>query len=248
MKKILVIGGILVGLGIVGVVMTAFFLGNIVTAGVNRFAPQITQTKVTLAGAAISPLNGSGTLSGLVVGNPKGWSDADLCSLGKIHLDVQPFSILGDHIVINEISIEAPEFNYETKIVASNVGDLLKTIQQISGSSAAPQATTKTGKPIKFEVKKFRLQNGWVRLGVGPAAMKLPMPPVALDNLGTSEGGITPDQLTVAIMRSVTPSVIAATTQAIGKLGGTAGAATAEGVKQIGAGIKGLFGGDKKKP
>jgi len=248
MKKLLLIGGIIVGLGIVGVVVTSFFLGNIVTAGVNNFAPGLTQTKVVLASATISPLSGRGTLHGLVVGNPKGWSDANLCSMGKIHVDLAPFSIFGDHIVVNEILIEAPEFNYETKIVASNVADLLKNIEQITGGKDAPQATTKSGQPIKFEVKKFRLQNGWVRLGVGPAAMKLPMPPIALDNLGTSEGGITPDQLVFAVMKSVTGSVVSATTQAAGKIGGTAGAAAAEGVKKTGEAIKGLFGGDKKKP
>lgn len=246
MKKLLIIGGILVGLGIVGVGVTAFFLGNIVTAGVNRFGPPITQTTVVLQSASISPLSGSGTLSGLVVGNPKGWSDAPICSLGKIHLDVQPFSILGDHVVINEISIDAPEFNYETKIVASNVNDLLKNIESLTGSSTS-QATAKNGKPIKFEVKKFRLQNGWVRVGVGPAALKLPMPPLSLDKLGTSEGGITSDQLVFAVMRALTPNIIAATTQAAGKLVPTAGAAAVEGVKQVGEGIKSLFGGDKDK-
>jgi hypothetical protein len=245
MKKLLVIGSIVIGLGLVGVIVTSFFLGNIVTAGVNSFAPKITQTKVTLAGASISPLTGSGTLSGLVVGNPKGWSDANLCSMGKIHLDVAPFSILGDHIIVNEISIEEPEFNYETKIVASNVADLLKNIEQLTGGKDKPQATTKSGQPIKFEVKKFRLQNGWVRLGMGPAAMKLPMPPIALDNLGTTEGGITPDQLVLAVMKSVTGSVVSATSQAAGKIGGTAGAAAAEGVKKTGEAIKGLFGGKK---
>lgn len=251
MKKLLVIGGILVGLGLVGAVVTAFFLGNIVTAGVNRFGPQITQTTVKLGGASISPLSGSGTLSNLVVGNPKGWSDADLCSLGKIHIAMQPFSILGDHVIIDEVTIEAPEFNYETKIVASNVGDLLKNIEALTGGSSGAQATTKTGTPIKFEVKKFRLQNGWVRLGVGPTALKLPMPPVALDDLGTAQGGITSDQLVFAVMRSVTPSVIAATAQAVGKLVPTTGAATVEGLKNAGSAIKGLFGGskdEKKKP
>jgi hypothetical protein len=226
----------------------SFFLGNIVTAGVNSFGPKITQTKVVLGSASISPLSGGGTLSNLVVGNPKGWSDADLCSLGKIHVSVQPFSILGDHIIVNDISIEAPEFNYETKVVASNVGDLLKTISDLSGGKDAPQATTKSGKPIKFEVKHFHLQNGWVRLGVGPAAMRLPMPPIELTDLGTTEGGITPDQLVFAVMKSVTGSVVSATTAAAGKIGGTAGAAAAEGMKNVGGAIKGLFGGDKKKP
>src|ERR1019366_7283215 len=133
MRKLLIIGGIIVGLGIVGVGVTSFFLGNIVTAGVNNFAPRLTQTKVVLGSAAISPFSGRGTLYGLIVTNPKGWSDANLCSLGKIHVDLAPFSIFGDHIVINEIVIDAPEFNYETKIIASNVHDLLKNIEQVTG-------------------------------------------------------------------------------------------------------------------
>lgn len=247
MKKLLIIGGVIVGLGLIGIFVMAFFLGSIVTAGVNNFAPKITQTKVTLASASISPLTGSGSLNGLVVGNPAGWSDADLCSLGKVHVDVQPFSILGDHIIINEIVIEAPEFNYETKIVASNVGDLMKRLTELTDGNHAPVVTNKAGTPLKFEVKKFRLQNGWVRLGVGPAALKLPMPPVSLDDIGTAEGGVTASQMVFAVMRSVTPNVISATTQAAGKLVPTAGAAAAEGAKQAVEGIKGLFGGAKKK-
>ncbi len=233
MKKILlIVSASVVALVAIGAVVMWFFLGSIVTAGVNSFGPKITQTKVVLAGAKISPFTGSGTLTGLEIGNPTGWSDANLASLGRIHLDVAPLSLLGDHIVINEISIEAPEFNYETKLVNSNVAALLKNIEQFTGGKdpAKPEAG---GKSVKFAVKKFRLQNGWVRVGVGPAALKLPMPPIELTNLGTAEGGITPDQLVVAVMRSVTTSIVSATTQAAGKIGGTAGAAAAEALKGL---------------
>jgi hypothetical protein len=246
-KKLIIIGGALFAVGLIAFVSLYFFLGSVVTAGVNRFAPQLTQTKVVLESATISPLSGRGTLKGLVVGNPKGWSDNNLCSLGQIHLDVVPFSILGDHIVINEISIEAPEFTYETKIISSNVADLLKNIESAmgGGKNAAPQATTKGGKPIKFEVKKFNLQNGKVHLGVAGAGMTLPMPPISLTDLGTAEGGITPDQLVFAVMKSVTGSVVSATAQAAGQIGKTGGAATVESAKQAVEGIKGLFGGKK---
>lgn len=247
MKKLLVIGGIVIALGVIGAIATSFFLGNIVTAGVNKFAPQITQTKVVLSGASISPLSGTGTLDGLVVGNPAGWSENNLCSLGKIHLNLQPFSILGDHIVINEIVIDAPEFNYETKLVASNVNDLLKNIEKsLGGKDAAGQPVTKEGKPIKFAVKKFSLTNGKVRLGVAGTAMSLPMPDITLTDLGTNEGGITPDQLVFAVMKSVTSSVVAATAKAAGDIAKTGGAGAAETVKQVGGAIKGLFGGSKK--
>ena len=193
-------------------------------------------------------MTGRGTLRGLVIGNPKGWSENNLGALGKIHIDVAPFSILGDHIVVNEIEIEAPEFNYETKLIASNVKDLLKNIEQVTGSwDKAGEPVAKSGKPIKFEVKHFRLKNGRVRLGVGTAAMTVPMPPIELSNLGTKEGGITPDQLVHAVMRSVTSSIVSATVQAAGQIGSTSGAAAAEGVKKAGDAIRGLFGGEKKK-
>ena len=248
MKKLLYLGGGLVVVALVAFVALEFFLGSVVTAGVNNFAPKLTQTKVVLEGATISPLTGSGTLKGLVVGNPKGWSDGNICSLGKIHVSVAPFSVLGDHIIVNEITIEAPEFNYETKIIASNVGDLLKNIEATmgGGKDAAPPATTKSGQPIKFEVKKFRLANGKVRLGVaGAAGMTLPMPDIELTDLGTKEGGITPDQLVFAVMKNVTSSVITATAKAAGEIGKTGGAAAVEGVKKTGEAIKNLFGGKK---
>jgi uncharacterized protein involved in outer membrane biogenesis len=247
MKKILLYGGIALLVLVIGGFITAqIFLGSIIKAGVNKFAPGITQTKVELAGASVSPFTGSGSLSGLVVGNPKGWSENNVCALGKIHVDVAPMSLLGDHIVIDLIEIDAPEFNYETKLVASNVGDLLKNIEQATGGGKGKPATAESGKPVKFEVKKFKLSNGKVRVGVGAAGMTLPMPPIELTDLGTKEGGITPDQLAVAVMRSVTTSIVSATTKAAGEIGKTSGAAAAEGVKQVGDAIKGLFGGKKE--
>lgn len=245
MKKFAVYGSAsLLVLLAVGYVLTRFFLGSVVQAGVNRFAPAITQTRVELAGATISPLSGTGTLTGLVVGNPKGWSDGNLCTLGRVHVVVAPFSVLGDHIVIDAIEIEAPEFNYETKLVSSNVSDLLKNIEQALGGGAAGTAAS-SGKPVKFEVRKFSLTNGKVRVGLGAAAMTLPMPPITLHDLGTQEGGITPNQLVFAVMKSVTAAVVGATTQAAADLGKTGGAAAAEGVKQMGETIKGFFGGKK---
>ena len=247
MKTLLIIGGVILGLGIVAVIALTFVLGGIVTAGVNSFAPKLTQTNVTLASATISPLTGSGTLHGLVVANPKGWSDNNICSLEKIHVDVAPFSILGDHIAVNEIDIEAPEFNYETRLVSSNVGDLLNNIEAAAsgGKDAAPQAKTKSGKPIKFEVKKFRLKNGKVRLGVGGTRISLPMPDIELTDLGTKDGRITPHQLVFAVAKNVAASIVSATTKASVDIGKTTGAAAAEGAKKAVEGIKGLFGGKK---
>ncbi len=248
MKKVL--GYSLVGLLVLAIglyVTMQFFLGSIVKAGVNKFGPAMTQTRVELGGANISPLSGEGTLNGLVVGNPQGWSNADALRLGTVHVSLEPFSLFKDHIVINEIVIDQPEFLYETKLVASNIGDLLKNIEAAMGGNKAAEPQ-KDGKPIKMVIKKFTLRNGKVTLGVGATAIPLPMPPVELTDIGAAEGGITPAGVVFAVMRSVTTSVVAATTQALGAVGGTSGAAALESAKQVGSAIKGLFGGKRDQP
>jgi hypothetical protein len=238
MKKLPKITLIVLVVLVVAYFGVTFLLGSAITAGVNRFGPMIAHTKVHLDSASLSPLSGGGTLKGLVVGNPQGWGDDDAFAMSSIHVSVAPFSVLGDHIVVKEVLIDGPEFTYETKVLSSNIGDLLKGMDSAKPEDAsAPQAQpeTKSGKPLKFEVRHFRLENGKIRLGVGSSAVTLPMPTIDLTDLGTKEGGVTPNQLAVAVMRSVSSSIVTATTQAAGKIGSTMGAA-------VSSGIKGLFG------
>jgi hypothetical protein len=245
MKKFLIAGGAITGACVLALVIASFFLGSIITRGVNSFGPKLTNTRLTLSNADISPFSGSGTLRGFVIGNPAGWSDADLASLGKVHVSVVPSSIRGDHIIVNDIDVEAPVFNYETKFASSNVKDLLANIENAGGGSSAPRAVAKNGQPLKIEVRHFRVRNGIVRLGAGKAAVRVPLPPIELDDIGTRENGVTPDQLATVVMKSLTSSIVRATTQAALKVGGTAGAAATEGAKRAGGAIKGLFGGKK---
>jgi hypothetical protein len=217
----------------------SFSLGWVVKTAVNRVGPGITQSKVELSGAHISPITGSGVLTGLTVGNPEGWSAANAFYLGRISVSLKPFSIFGDHIVIDDVDIDQPEFLYETKILSSNIGDLLKNM----GSGKANQpATTNNGKSVKFEVRHLRLTRGKVTIGVGANELPLPLPTIELHDLGTNEGGITADQLAVAVMKSVSGEIIGTTTRAAGKIGSTAGAAAAENVKKAGDSLKKLWG------
>ncbi len=242
--KLLMAGAVLVVAALVLYFGADFFLGSVVARGVNRFGPKITQTKVTLAGARISPLSGSGTLTGLFVGNPRGWASEKAFYFGKVHIEVAPGSLFGDHIVVNEVLIDKPEFVYETRVVSSNIGDLLQNIRGTAGSDKADQATTRSGKPIKFEIRHFFLTDGRVTLGVGPAAVTFPMPPVELTDVGRSEGGITSSQLAAAVMHSISGSVVQASTQAAGKIGSTLGAAAGHGLKEL---FGGKQQGDSKK-
>src|SRR5438309_251626 len=101
MKKLLLVATLGLLIVAIGAYITLqFFLGSIVKAGVNKFGPTITQTKVELQSANVSPLSGVGTLTGLTIGNPTGWSDQNAFHLGTVHIEMEPFSVFHDHIVI----------------------------------------------------------------------------------------------------------------------------------------------------
>ena len=77
---------IAVVLGLVVYFGLSFFLGFVVKAAINRIAPRMTQTAVVLTAARISPVSGSGVLSGLYVANPPGWSNGHAFYLGRIYV------------------------------------------------------------------------------------------------------------------------------------------------------------------
>ena len=210
MKILLSIVGALVALGVVAVLIVAFMLGSIVKKGVNHVGPQITQASVVLEDAKISPFSGKGTLKGLTVGNPAGWTTPRAFYLGEISIDMEPGSLLKDLIVINSIVISEPEITLETKITSSNLQDLLKNIQQSSDAGGTPPQPSggeskpaQPGKEVKLEVKSFRLEKAKIILAGGGVILPGEIPPLVMENLGTRESGLTPEQLAMAVLKEI---------------------------------------------
>ncbi len=212
MKILLVLFSLCLALGVAAYLFLASRLDSLVVDGVNTYGPKVTQTKVELVAAKLSPLSGAGELTGLMVGNPAGWSDSRALYLGKVRVDVAPMSVFGDLIVINEIVIDQPEFTYETTFVSSNIKELLRNIEKFTGSEGGG----KEGKSRKFIVKKFRLTNGKATVGTGGKALVVTLPSISLDDLGVAEGGITAGQLTGALVNKVLGGIVAGSAAALG--------------------------------
>jgi len=209
MKKLVYVLAAVVVVAIVGFFVVAFSLGSIVKGGVNRVGPKITQSSVNLESAKISPFSGQGTLSNLTVGNPAGWTSPRAFALGEISIQVEPGSLRGDHIVVNSIVIDRPEITYETRLTTSNLQDLLKNIQEAAGAPKQ-DPNAKAEKQVKIEIKSFRLQNARITAIAAGNTATVDMPPLVMENLGSREGGLTPEQLSVAIMKEVTTQAVQA--------------------------------------
>jgi len=225
-----------------------FFLGSIiggaVTTAVNSFAPDVTGTKVTLGGAMISPLNGSGTLKDLYVGNPKGFSDGKAFSCSKIHVNAEVMSLIGDTLVIDEIVIEGPEFVYETKITSSNIGKILDNVNKFAGDSAPEEKTSSSEK--KIIIKHFVLEKAVVAVSAGGVTLPVPVPRLELNDIGTAKGGVTPAEASAEVLQQVLGSVSKAAVVALTKGGGSIGKNAEDAAKKITGGLKGLL--DKAAP
>lgn len=245
MKKFLKIVAVLVLLGVIALVAVGFFLGPIVTKAVNTIGPKVTGTKVELDGAKISPLTGGGTLVGLFVGNPEGWSSDKAMYLGTARASIQPASLLGDCIVVNEVFIDGPEFVYEKRLLGgSNIDALLKQIAENTGGGGTPPPAAEgeaPSKPIKFAVKSFRLQNAKMSLIAGGQTLTVPLPPLTLTDLGVAEGGITPDQVATKVLTQVLAQMGPAAVKALSEAGGALLEGGKDGTKAAGDAAKGAW-------
>jgi hypothetical protein len=251
MKAVVGVLAVLAAVSVLLAVGLTFFLGSFTAKAFNRVAPRITGTPTTLGSAHVKPWNGVGTLEVLRVGNPPGWQSESLASIGRIHLEIQPRSLLAETVIIDELVIEEAVFHLETKIVSSNLGDLLKQIERNTGPASGEAPADTTGATRRFAVRHAVLRDAQVTLGVGTETVTLHIPELTLVNLGTPEKGLTAGQLAAEATRQIVAGVLGAVARSPGTVSSASGAAAAEaiksGVKQLGEGLRGLIGREKPK-
>ena len=226
------------------VLVITLLLGRIVKAGVNTYGPQITGTTVELADADVSLFGGSATLSGLRIGNPSGWGDGDLASLGHIRLNLAPMSLLGETIVIEDLDIEAPVFRYEAKSGTSNVAELLahveKAIGAVGGHGSAPPPDApaeETGEAAStlIAIGHLGLRGGKVTVVLTDRTIEATLPDIDMRDLGSPDQGLTPGQLSMQISKRVMTDIATVAAKAL---------VQQQVEKSIGGKLRGLLGGD----
>ena len=145
MKKLLYLGGGAVVIAIAAVVAVFMFSGSIIKTIIEDVGSAATQTKVTLSGVSLSPMSGEGALTGLVIGNPKGFKSLQAFRLGEISLKIDTSTVTNDTIVVKEVVIAGPDITYE---LGETGGDNIRTIQKNTQDYAGgSQGGSSAGRP-----------------------------------------------------------------------------------------------------
>ena len=163
------------------------YLNRSVTTGIEVVGSQVLGTQVVVASVAISPLNGSGSISGLEIRNPEGFDSDCVFQPEQVGVRLNAASLLSDVIEIESIIITQPETTYETRITTDNVCALLENIGASGGETAT--ADSEAGKELF--IRGFRLLSPQVNLVAAGATAPILLCDIDLTDIGTEDNAAT---------------------------------------------------------
>ena len=218
MKKILLILLLLIiVVGAGGVYYLYSNINNLIVDAVETYAPPITKTDVTLDSSNISFMSGEGSLSGLKISNPKGYSSRKLFTLNDISAKIELDSITKDVIVIKHIDIVTPILTYEKGGKAgSNVQQLANNIQASTKDDKGKESKSEK----KIIIDKLTIRNGKINatMPVVKKWIQVGLPNITLTDIGRKNGGATPEEVMKLIINKVTSVAKSAASAPLKKL------------------------------
>ncbi len=262
MKKVL-IGVVVVLLIIVGVVVfVGSKLDGIVKTAIETYGSQATQTQVKVASVKIKLRDGAGSINGLTVGNPKGFTDPDIFKLGAISTKIDTSTVTKNPVIIDDITINSPHVFYEIdKKGTSNVDVLKRNLASSSSSSASTSESSSSGKKIKVIIRRLVVDGGQANIRIAALGNKqqtVSLPRIVMTDVGKKSGGATALEVAKALSNKLLANVQAAVMgagvqqylgkpadmlkQGAGKLGGAIGGAAGSAGGKLGGAINNLLG------
>lgn len=201
-------------------------LDSLVKSAVEKYGHAATQTTISLDNVKLSLTTGEGSLGGLTIGNPSGFTSATSFYLGLISVKVDPQSIAGSGpITIKNITIDKPQITYEVNGSGdNNLKAILHNAQSYTGTSKKDtevQSAYGTHNGRKIIIDSLTISNGQIAI-IQPVLLKdhplsTPLPTIHMENIGKNSGGITPDQITQLLLSMVSQSATTAATEDLTK-------------------------------
>lgn len=198
MKKIIIFIALILAIGGGAFwFLTSDKLNELIAEQIEVQGKKFTEQLVTVEKVDMQLFSGAGTINGLILNNPSGYTTTPLFALNEVTLDINIESLAGVRdgkpIVIDAIVIDKPEALVEfNETGGSNIQVILDAINKnIPQSSAANETSaTQTDSP-KIRVKRFVLAGVALRVDLtklGNTTHKKTLPDITLTNIGGEDG------------------------------------------------------------
>lgn len=190
-------------LAVVGGALLYTQASSVMKSGVEAAGEEALKVGVTVGGISISPLSGQLQVTELAVAQPDGFGEGPMVQVGDFKMKVEPATLLSDHIIIDEITIDRPMFDARLIGGQTNFQELQKRI----GSGAAPASATP---PITLTIRKLNVTSPQVAVssdGVLKVDEDVQLADFGLTNLGTDEKGLSPQEIARHLMDTLQPQI-----------------------------------------
>ncbi len=211
MKKLLISAGALVVLGIALVFVLVGNLDTIVKGSIEGVGSELLGTPVTVEAVQIILKSGSGTITGLTIANPAGYSAGNAFQMDMIKLGINLGSIGKQPLIIDELDIKSPVVLLEVNDDgSSNLQALMENMENNSAKAdkkaVEQQSETKSGQkgePTRIAFGRLAITGVTVQVGVeGEPSETVVIPDIEKQDLGR-EAGLTPGEIGTVIVGQI---------------------------------------------
>lgn len=185
-------------------------IDDLLKLGIEKAGTEALQTPVTIQKLNISMFSGAGTIEGLEIGTPTGFSVPRTLRINKADIAINTAASKEDRIIIQHIHLNQPDIHLEFGPGGTNLSQIAKnaratadSVAPSSGGSPAPTSRSKPEKEIKLQVDEILITGAKMNASAGVlpgAKASVTLPDIKLTGLGAGPEGLTPAELTAVIL------------------------------------------------
>jgi hypothetical protein len=185
-------------------------IDDLLKLGIEKAATEALQAPVTIQKLNISMFSGAGTIEGLEIGTPTGFSVPCSLRINKADIAINTSASKEDRIVIQHIRFNEPDIHLEVGPGGTNLSQIAKnaratadSVAPSSGTAPAPASPAAPEKNLKLQVDEILITGAKVNASAGvlPGAQaSVTLPEIKLTDLGAGPEGLTPAELTAVIL------------------------------------------------
>lgn len=200
----IILGLVLVIVVVFGVMVTLVFqnLDAIIKKVIEDVGTEVVGTSVTVSDVKFTLQEGRGEIYGLRIANPPGFDTPTAFDMAQIAVQIEPKSLTGPVIVINEVLVDGAKLHAEQKGTSTNLKQLLDGMKG-AGEEAAPPPSEEPS-AVRLMLEKFSFLNAAATVKTEQLGDKtLKIPNIRMSDIGDRETGLTPEQLANRMVSTV---------------------------------------------
>ncbi len=184
-----------------------FYLGTLAKSGIEYGGEYALKTSVDVDSVTLSPLNGHGSIRGLTIANPAGYSGENAFELAVVEVEVNVASVFSELVEINLLRIAQPQINYEAKLGEDNLRALMANLP--SGDSA-PSASEPSEPGKQVLLKRVEILGSQLSLVTALGSTPITLPDIVLNDIGGPGQGASIAEAAETVISELLASIAAA--------------------------------------